>query len=132
MGGLRKKIPWTFWTMLVATLAIAGTPGFSGFFSKDEICLQRQRASTPLWALGVLTAGLTSFYMFRLLFLTFFGAQRFDENMFTCMNRRETCWRRWSCLRFWPWVEDGWPRRISGAARISSSSTSAPCVLNCP
>jgi NADH-quinone oxidoreductase subunit L len=80
MGGLRKKIPWTFWTMLMATLAIAGTPGFSGFFSKDEILLAAQRVNTPLWALGVLTAGLTSFYMFRLLFLTFFGAQRFDEH----------------------------------------------------
>src|ERR1700716_1771871 len=79
MGGLRKKIPWTYWTMFMATLAIAGTPGFSGFFSKDEILLATQRASTPLWALGVLTAGLTSFYMFRLLFLTFFGAQRFNE-----------------------------------------------------
>src|SRR3981081_4621435 len=79
MGGLRKKIPWTFWTMLMGSLAIAGTPGFSGFFSKDEILLATQRASTPLWGLGVLTAGLTSFYMFRLLFLTFFGAQRFNE-----------------------------------------------------
>jgi NADH-quinone oxidoreductase subunit L len=79
MGGLRRKIPWTFWTMFMATLAIAGTPGFSGFFSKDEILLAAQKASTPLWALGVLTAGLTSFYMFRLLFLTFFGPQRFDE-----------------------------------------------------
>jgi NADH-quinone oxidoreductase subunit L len=80
MGGLRKKIPWTFWTMLMATLAIAGTPGFSGFFSKDEILLATQRANTPLWVLGVLTAGLTSFYMFRLLFLTFFGPQQFDEH----------------------------------------------------
>ena len=78
MGGLRKKIPWTFWTMLMATLAIAGAPGFSGFFSKDEILLAAQ--GTPLWALGVLTAGLTSFYMFRLLFLTFFGKERFDEH----------------------------------------------------
>jgi NADH-quinone oxidoreductase subunit L len=80
MGGLRKKIPWTFWTMFIATLAIAGTPGFSGFFSKDEILLAARRTSTPLWALGILTAGLTSFYMFRLLFLTFFGTQRFDEH----------------------------------------------------
>jgi NADH-quinone oxidoreductase subunit L len=80
MGGLRKKIPVTFWTMFMATLAIAGAPGFSGFFSKDEILLAAQRSSTPLWALGVLTAGLTSFYMFRLLFLTFFGAQRYDEH----------------------------------------------------
>jgi NADH-quinone oxidoreductase subunit L len=80
MGGLRKKIPWTFWTMFMATLAIAGTPGFSGFFSKDEILLAVQRSSPLLWALGVLTAGLTSFYMFRLLFLTFFGLPRFDEH----------------------------------------------------
>src|SRR6202140_3389959 len=79
MGGLRKKIPVTFWTMFMATLAIAGAPGFSGFFSKDEILSAAQRSSTPLWVLGVLTAGLTSFYMFRLLFLTFFGAPRFDE-----------------------------------------------------
>ena len=80
MGGLRKKIPWTFWTMFMATLAIAGAPGFSGFFSKDEILLAAQRTSTPLWAVGILTAGLTSFYMFRLLFLTFFGTARFDEH----------------------------------------------------
>ena len=73
MGGLRKKIPVTFWTMFMATLAIAGAPGFSGFFSKDEILIEAQRVSPVLWGLGVLTAGLTSFYMFRLLFLTFFG-----------------------------------------------------------
>src|ERR1700686_3610551 len=80
MGGLRKKIPVTFWTMFMATLAIAGAPGFSGFFSKDEILSAAQRSSTPLWVLGVLTAGLTSFYMFRLLFLTFFGNQRYNEH----------------------------------------------------
>jgi NADH-quinone oxidoreductase subunit L len=80
MGGLRKKIPVTFWTMFMATLAIAGAPGFSGFFSKDEILLEAQRVSPVLWGLGVLTAGLTSFYMFRLLFLTFFGKQRYDDH----------------------------------------------------
>jgi NADH-quinone oxidoreductase subunit L len=80
MGGLRKKIPVTFWTMFMATLAIAGAPGFSGFFSKDEILNQAQRVSPVLWGLGVLTAGLTSFYMFRLLFLTFFGTERYDEH----------------------------------------------------
>jgi len=80
MGGLRKKIPITFWTMFMATLAIAGAPGFSGFFSKDEILNEAQRVSPILWGLGVLTAGLTSFYMFRLLFLTFFGTQRYDEH----------------------------------------------------
>ena len=80
MGGLRKKIPVTFWTMFMATLAITGAPGFSGFFSKDEILSEAQRVSPVLWGLGVLTAGLTSFYMFRLLFLTFFGSQQYDEH----------------------------------------------------
>ena len=82
MGGLRKAIPWTYWAMLAASLAIAGTPGFSGFFSKDEILLAARsgpHANLALYALGVLTAGLTSLYIFRMLFLTFHGAHRFDE-----------------------------------------------------
>ena len=83
MGGLRKKIPVTFWTMLIATLAIAGIPGFAGFFSKDEI-LDAARsgpyANVILWLSGLVAAGLTSFYMFRLIFLTFFGKPRFDEH----------------------------------------------------
>ena len=68
--------------MLAATLAIAGTPGFSGFFSKDAILLAARSgpyANPVLYWLGVLTAGLTSFYMFRLLFLTFHGAPRYDR-----------------------------------------------------
>src|SRR5437762_3327430 len=76
MGGLRKKIPWTFWTMTFATLAIAATPGFSGFFSKDEIlwrAFSTAHGGWGFWAVGLFTAGLTSFYMFRLWFLTFFG-----------------------------------------------------------
>ncbi len=80
MGGLRKKIPVTFWTMFMGTLAIAGTPGFSGFFSKDEILDEALHVNPVLGWLGVLTAGLTSFYMFRLLFLTFFGKERYDEH----------------------------------------------------
>ncbi|HEV3480993.1 MAG TPA: NADH-quinone oxidoreductase subunit L [Candidatus Acidoferrales bacterium] len=83
MGGLRKKIPVTFWTMLIATLAIAGIPGFAGFFSKDEILEAAgagPHANLWLWLLGVIGAGLTSFYMFRLVFLTFFGKPRFDEH----------------------------------------------------
>ena len=81
MGGLRRFIPWTYGTMFVATLAISGTPGFSGFFSKEEI-LQAARtgpyANSVIYLLGVLTAGLTALYMFRLLFMTFHGAPRFD------------------------------------------------------
>lgn len=79
MGGLRKHIPWTFWTMTLATLAIAGIPPFSGFFSKDEILWRAwssPHGGAAFWAIGLLTAGLTSFYMFRLWFLTFFGEYR--------------------------------------------------------
>jgi NADH-quinone oxidoreductase subunit L len=83
MGGLRKSIPVTFATMLIATLAIAGIPGFAGFFSKDEILEAAKsgpHANFALWLLGIAGAALTSFYMFRLVFLTFFGKPRFDEH----------------------------------------------------
>ena len=80
MGGLRKAIPVTFWTMFIATFAISGVPGFAGFFSKDEILEAAQHSNGPLWLLGLVAAGLTSFYMFRLIFLTFFGKQQFDEH----------------------------------------------------
>jgi len=79
MGGLRKQIPWTFWTMTAATLAIAGAPLFSGFFSKDEIlwrAFSSEHGSWGFWAVGLFTAFLTAFYMFRLWFLTFFGEYR--------------------------------------------------------
>jgi NADH-quinone oxidoreductase subunit L len=83
MGGLRSKIPVTFWTMFIATFAIAGIPGFAGFFSKDEIldaAGSGPHANVWLWLLGLVGAGLTSFYMFRLIFLTFHGKQRYDEH----------------------------------------------------
>jgi len=76
MGGLRSYIPWTFMTMGIATLAIAGIPPFAGFWSKDEIlwkAFSSEHGSWIFWLIGVITAFLTSFYMFRLLFLTFFG-----------------------------------------------------------
>ena len=82
MGGLRKHIPWTFWTMTAATFAIAGIPPFAGFFSKDEIlwsAFSSQYGSWIFWVIGLLTAFLTSFYMFRLWFLTFFGESRGTE-----------------------------------------------------
>jgi len=84
MGGLRKKIPVTFWAFVPATLAIAGIPGFSGFFSKDEI-LWRAYSSPHghflLWLVGAIAAGMTAFYMFRLLFMTFFGQSRAPEEV---------------------------------------------------
>jgi len=83
MGGLRAPMPITFATFFIGTLAIAGIPGLAGFFSKDEILAQAfgsPSGSPWLWALGIVAAGLTSFYMFRLLFLTFFGDCRADEH----------------------------------------------------
>ncbi|MBL0939482.1 MAG: NADH-quinone oxidoreductase subunit L [Gemmatimonadaceae bacterium] len=80
MGALRKHIPITFWTFLIATAAIAGLPGLAGFFSKDEIlwfAFASQSGGAPwLWALAATTAFLTAFYMFRLLWLVFFGTSR--------------------------------------------------------
>jgi NADH-quinone oxidoreductase subunit L len=84
MGGLRKRIPVTFWTMTAGVVAIAGIPPFAGFFSKDEILFRVFTSGNPLgellWAVGLVTAGMTSFYMFRLWFKTFFGPEHFDEH----------------------------------------------------
>ncbi|MFD2936069.1 NADH-quinone oxidoreductase subunit L [Spirosoma flavum] len=79
MGGLRKVLPITFITFLIGTIAISGLPPFAGFFSKDEILAHVFEHNKLLWALGVFGSGLTSFYMFRLLFLTFFGEFRGTE-----------------------------------------------------
>jgi NADH-quinone oxidoreductase subunit L len=81
MGGLWKKLPITFLTMAIATLAISAIPPFSGYFSKDLI-LEAAYGSghISLWILGVITAGITSFYMFRLIFMTFFGDSRVDSD----------------------------------------------------
>src|SRR5438309_3060882 len=76
MGGLRKQIPWTFWTMTAGTLAISGIPGLAGFFSKDAILWRSYQASWVYWLVGLITAFITYFYMFRLWFLTFFGEYR--------------------------------------------------------
>jgi NADH-quinone oxidoreductase subunit L len=76
MGGLSGKIPVTYRTMFVATLAIAGIPILSGFFSKDEILWQAWKYSPYLWAIGFATALMTAFYMFRLIYLTFWSPSR--------------------------------------------------------
>ncbi len=84
MGSLKKHLPITFTTMFVATLAIAGIPGLSGFFSKDEILWQAfssPHGHIALWAVGALAAGITAFYMFRLVFMTFFGKSRMDPHV---------------------------------------------------
>jgi len=82
MGGRGKKIRWTYATMLAATVAIAGFPPFAGFFSKDAILFAAFQSATGgriLYGLGLFTALLTAFYMFRLIFLTFSGRPRYDE-----------------------------------------------------
>ncbi len=74
MGGLRKEMPVTFWTFLFGTLALCGVPPFSGFYSKDSILAQAlEQRNYPLFALGVVVAGLTTFYMFRLFYVAFLG-----------------------------------------------------------
>ena len=85
MGGLKAAMPITFLTFLVSTIAISGIPGFSGFFSKDEILWQafanplHGDLNIVLWATGSIAAGFTAFYMFRLVFMTFFGECRIKE-----------------------------------------------------
>ncbi|MSO52485.1 MAG: NADH-quinone oxidoreductase subunit L, partial [Acidobacteria bacterium] len=78
MGGLKKHIPITYWTFVIAAVAIAGVPGLAGFFSKDEILFETfLHGHQILWGVGVLTSLLTATYMFRLVHLTFHGEERF-------------------------------------------------------
>ena len=79
MGALKDKIPITHWTMAIASVAIAGIPGFAGFFSKDEILWQAYSShlgGTALYVVGLTTAAMTAFYMWRLMNLTFYGKSR--------------------------------------------------------
>jgi NADH-quinone oxidoreductase subunit L len=81
MGGLWSKIPITAWTFLLATIAISGIPPLAGFVSKDAILAASFNARPLLWAIGLVTAGMTAFYMFRLVFLTFFGESRVPHDV---------------------------------------------------
>jgi NADH-quinone oxidoreductase subunit L len=76
MGGLKKALPITFITMLLGTIAISGVPPFAGFFSKDEILAHTYEHSQLLWVIGSIASLCTAFYMFRLMFLTFWGSFR--------------------------------------------------------
>jgi len=85
MGGLRSRMPVTFWTFFISTLAISGIPGLAGFFSKDEILWRTYDSANILvpgellWVIAVIAAGCTAFYMFRLVYQTFLGEPRADE-----------------------------------------------------
>ena len=79
MGGLRRKMPATFWTFVLGACALAGIPGFSGFFSKEAVlnaALEQPKVGFALWLVGLLTAGVTAFYAFRLVFAVFLGDPR--------------------------------------------------------
>ncbi|MFN8349529.1 MAG: NADH-quinone oxidoreductase subunit L [Spirosomataceae bacterium] len=76
MGGLKKHLPVTYWTFLIATLAISGIIPFAGFFSKDEILAHVFEHNKLMWGIGLITSIMTAFYMFRLFFVTFFGQFR--------------------------------------------------------
>jgi NADH-quinone oxidoreductase subunit L len=79
MGGLKKDLPITYWTFLIGAIAIAGIPPFAGFFSKDEILFKSfSSGHTLLWFVGIVTALLTACYMFRLVFMTFYGEPRMN------------------------------------------------------
>ncbi len=82
MGGLKSKLPITYWTMLVGGLALAGCPPFAGFFSKDEILYLALATGHPaIWFIGVLVAGMTAYYTFRMFFVVFHGSTR-DQHSF--------------------------------------------------
>jgi NADH-quinone oxidoreductase subunit L len=122
MGGLRTKIPITFWTMSAGVFAISGLPPFSGFFSKDAILYQAFLSPTAgpiLWFVGLLTALLTAFYMFRLWYLTFFGESRSHD-----AHPHESPWPMWAPLAILAVlaVAGGWvgiPKALGGGDQFA-------------
>ena len=76
----KKYMPITFWTYLIGYLAISGIPPFSGFWSKDDVLASAWHKSPALWAVGVVTAGLTAYYMSRQVVLVFAGEARWEEH----------------------------------------------------
>ena len=122
MGGLRQTTPITFWTMSAGVFAISGLPPFSGFFSKDEILYQTFQSPTAgpiLWFVGLVTALLTAFYMFRLWYLTFFGDSRSPD-----VHPHESPWSMLGPLIILAVfaVADGWigiPKALGGGDQFA-------------
>jgi NADH-quinone oxidoreductase subunit L len=121
MGGLRHAMPWTFALMGLATLAIAGIPPLSGFFSKDEILALAFARGTDhpayyaFYAMGLLAAGITAFYMARLMAMTFFGESRLGE------NEREH-------LHEAPWIMTG-PLVVLGILAVIGGAINLPPII---
>ena len=120
MGALSKKIPITYWTMLIATLAIAGIFPFAGFLSKDLILGKAYEKDVLLWAIGYFTAGMTAFYMFRLIFMTFHGQSRVDHEVEHHIHESppRCSFRSWFSLSF--------PSQAAGSRGRKSSAAVAP------
>src|SRR6202048_1564235 len=126
MGDLRKRIPVTYWTMLIATLAITGIPPFAGFVSKDEILWQtwtsEHGAYRILWFVGYATAVMTAFYMFRLVYLTFRGRPRMSHEVEHHIHESPTSMTAplivlAMCSLFAGWL--GWPHSLGGSDRFA-------------
>ncbi len=127
MGDLGKRIPMTFWTMVIATLAISGVPPFAGFFSKDEILWQTWTseggAYRVLWFIGYITALMTAFYMFRLIYLTFSGRPRMSHEVEHHIHESPSSMTMplvilAVCSLFAGFL--GWPRSLGGSDRFAS------------
>src|ERR1700730_4164511 len=126
MGDLHKRIPVTYWTMLIATLAITGIPPFAGFVSKDEILWQtwtsEHGAYRILWFVGYATALMTAFYMFRLGYLTFRGRPRMSHEVEHHIHESPTSMTAplvvlAICSLFVGWL--GWPHSLGGSDRFA-------------
>ena len=126
MGDLRDRIPITYWTMLIATLAITGIPPFAGFFSKDEILWQTWTseggAYRILWFIGYATALMTAFYMFRLVYLTFRGRPRMSHEVEHHIHESPVSMTAplavlAVCSLFAGWL--GWPHSLGGSDRFA-------------
>src|SRR3984893_1033567 len=126
MGDLRTRIPTTYWTMFIATLAITGIPPFAGFISKDEILWQTWTseggAYRVLWFVGYITALMTAFYMFRLVYLTFRGRPRMSHEVEHLIHESPTSMTAplvvlAICSLFAGWL--GWPHSLGGSDRFA-------------
>ena len=126
MGDLHQRIPVTYWTMFIATLAIAGISPFAGFFSKDEILWQTWTreggAYRFLWCIGYVTALMTAFYMFRLMYLTFHGRPRMSHEVEHHIHESPTSMTvplvvLALCSIFAGWL--GWPHSLGGSDRFA-------------
>jgi NADH-quinone oxidoreductase subunit L len=146
MGGLRKKMPITFWTFLIATLAIAGVPGFSGFYSKDMIlgaALEfgmRQPRHLVIFFGALLTAGMTAFYMFRMVIMTFFGKPKDHHKYDHAHESPPSMWVPLVILAilsfsFWfksPFQEKGWLQNLVQKPASVANLAKAPAAAEHP